>query len=323
MIVQKSRSSINLQNSLLTLLFLTFHMLGYGQTTLPEESPSPQKKVNTAQPVSEKPSPPLPKADGSILITFDTRGELKIDGISKGEFEHDDVWQGSLTPGAHLIMFSDDFDSYKEIHSIVSEKQSIIEIELLPLKFNRDPAFKLEVRAETGDSEAQYELGIEYLEGISREKNTEEAKFWISKSANQGHAQAQLNLGNLYWGEDFEKAWFWYDKSADKFSAEEQYNLGKSCQGKGLGGSLKALFWYEKSAQRGYGLGQYGLGYLYFHGPNLDGLNVDFNKAFFWLSKAAEQGVVESYTLLGRIYERGLGDVDKSVEKAQYWKNKD
>ena len=48
--------------------------------------------------------------------------------------------------------------------------------------------------AEQGNAEAQYELGVMYYNGRGAEQDYEEAFKWYLKAAEQGHARAQLNL---------------------------------------------------------------------------------------------------------------------------------
>ncbi|NBV99560.1 MAG: sel1 repeat family protein [Proteobacteria bacterium] len=84
------------------------------------------------------------------------------------------------------------------------------------------------------------------------------AKFWYEKAAEQGHLNAQFNLGLIYQeGEgfetpDYEKARYWYEKAAKQNDQLACFNLGW-LYFKGLGLAApdyeKATFWYEKSAE--------------------------------------------------------------------------
>jgi TPR repeat protein len=51
------------------------------------------------------------------------------------------------------------------------------------------------ISAKAGDADAQYELGTMYERGVSDEV---EAAKWYSKAAEQGHVDAQCNLGIAY-----------------------------------------------------------------------------------------------------------------------------
>jgi hypothetical protein len=52
--------------------------------------------------------------------------------------------------------------------------------------------------AEQGHAEAQFYLGLMYLEGIGVLKNYAEAFKWFRMAAEQGHAGAQTSLGAMY-----------------------------------------------------------------------------------------------------------------------------
>ena len=52
-------------------------------------------------------------------------------------------------------------------------------------------------RAEEGSDDAQYQLGLRYLNGKGTEKNEKLGREWLAKSSKQGHAQATKKLGEL------------------------------------------------------------------------------------------------------------------------------
>lgn len=53
--------------------------------------------------------------------------------------------------------------------------------------------------AQTGDAEAQYQLGIMYSRGTGDvQKSYADSFEWLSKAAEQGHAKANYHLGSLY-----------------------------------------------------------------------------------------------------------------------------
>lgn len=61
---------------------------------------------------------------------------------------------------------------------------------------------ELKNKAEQGNAEAQYSLGVCYRCGDGVEKNLEEAIKWYKKAAEQGYARAQHNLGICYYNGD-------------------------------------------------------------------------------------------------------------------------
>jgi hypothetical protein len=56
---------------------------------------------------------------------------------------------------------------------------------------------EIKQRAETGDPQAQYNLGTMYALGQGVGRDFVQAAAWLAKAAAQGHAQAQANLGLL------------------------------------------------------------------------------------------------------------------------------
>jgi len=57
---------------------------------------------------------------------------------------------------------------------------------------------ELKTKAEKGDAEAQYELGICYQAGTGVPKDEKEGVRWFKLAADQGHAKAQFCLCNSY-----------------------------------------------------------------------------------------------------------------------------
>ena len=52
--------------------------------------------------------------------------------------------------------------------------------------------------AETGEADAQVNVGEIFEKGLGDQPNYEMAKFWYEKAAKQGNSRAQFNLGTLY-----------------------------------------------------------------------------------------------------------------------------
>ena len=89
----------------------------------------------------------------------------------------------------------------------------------------------LRVRAEAGDAEAQFNLGVLYNNGDGVPQDDAEAVRWYRLAADQGYADAQYNLGVMYaTGEgvpqDDAEALRWYRLAADQGHAGAQHNLG-------------------------------------------------------------------------------------------------
>ena len=76
-------------------------------------------------------------------------------------------------------------------------------------------------QAQSGDAEAQVDLANEYYE----QGNHAKAFEWYTKSANQGYADAQFNLGVMYAQgkgvrQDCQKAVEWFTKAAGQGDAK-------------------------------------------------------------------------------------------------------
>jgi TPR repeat protein len=92
---------------------------------------------------------------------------------------------------------------------------------------NADTVFAL---AESGDPEAQFEVGLAFASSGDRFDPTEAAR-WYLKAAEQSHARAQYNLGLMYLkgqGVPRDKALSrsWMSKAANLGDAAAQYEFG-------------------------------------------------------------------------------------------------
>jgi TPR repeat protein len=58
--------------------------------------------------------------------------------------------------------------------------------------------FRLRERAEQGEAEAQFKIGIAYRMGFGFGPDSAEAARWYRKAAEQGNARAQFHLGIAY-----------------------------------------------------------------------------------------------------------------------------
>ena len=116
---------------------------------------------------------------------------------------------------------------------------------------------ELEMRAETGDPAAEYALGMMYETGDGVAIDSSRARQWIRKSADQGYAPAQYELGRFY----------------TLKGPQQDFS--------------KAVDWLRRAAEQKYLHAQTSLGMLYAAGQ---GVEQDFAKAYAWLSLAANSG---------------------------------
>lgn len=119
------------------------------------------------------------------------------------------------------------------------------------------------------DAEVQFQIGQNYYQ----KGDHETALAWWTKSATQGNAAAQYQLGELYSkGEgadtpiNYARALKWYTESANQGNVEAQYRLGEMYdKNNGYSGNnrTKAIEWYTKSAEQGHAPSQFKLAEMY------------------------------------------------------------
>ena len=148
-----------------------------------------------------------------------------------------------------------------------------------PRKFENSPLEEVKSKAEKGDAEAQCELGI-------RADRADEAAKWYRKAADQGHAEAE-------------------------------YQLGRFCHSSVNGGEAEAAQWYRKAADQGHADAQFEIGDCYASGT---GVAKDEVEAIKWFRKAANQGGVEAEYQLGECYQKGTGVSTDAIEAVKWYR---
>ena len=113
-------------------------------------------------------------------------------------------------------------------------------------------------RAESGDAEAQFQLGRAYEDGKDIPQDDGLAASWYKKSAEQGNASAQNDLGLMY-----------------------RHGRGVSRN------TEEAARWFARAAMQCQPNGAYNLGIAYYNG---EGVDRDSGLAFVWLLVAKQCG---------------------------------
>lgn len=183
----------------------------------------------------------------------------------------------------------------------------------------------LQAEAKNGSADAQFKLGVAYLQGQRVQRDPALALQWFQAAAAQGHAWGQDYLGNmLYSGmgtsRDPNQAITWWRKAADQGLAAAQYHLGYAYeQGQGNPQDyVEAAKWYEKASGQDDARAHARLGALFIEGQ---GVTKDPRRAEqLWL-RAAAKGYPLAYYYLGLFYEYGHG-VRKDFEEAAKWYEK-
>lgn len=88
----------------------------------------------------------------------------------------------------------------------------------------------LKMAAESGDPQAQSELGAKYYLGGGVKRDLGHARKWNEKAANHGVKEAQENLASMYYRgdgaeRDIVRAYAWYKVAADNGSYDAQHQL--------------------------------------------------------------------------------------------------
>ena len=164
---------------------------------------------------------------------------------------------------------------------------------LLVGQSKRAEVFLTTKRAEQGNANAQFNLGLIYDNGRGVPQDFAEAAKWYRLAAEQGQADAQCNLGVMYSegqgvAQDYAEAVKWYRQAAEQGQAGAQFNLGGSYrEGEGVPQDYaEAVKWYRLAAEQGYAGGQYNLGVMYNNGQ---GVAQDYAEAHKWVNLAAAQ----------------------------------
>ena len=144
-------------------------------------------------------------------------------------------------------------------------------------------------KAQEGDRQAQYDLGMVYDSGKDEiPRNVELGAEWFLKAAQQGHTEAQFAIGQCYF-----------------------YGLGVP-RDKVLG-----VEWYHQAALKDHKQATYALGECYSFGEGVDRHHAESLK---WFSKSAAQGVQEAQFQIARILEKGDPTVRNPLQALEEYK---
>lgn len=183
-------------------------------------------------------------------------------------------------------------------------------------------------KAESGDPQAQFDLGSRYAWGYSVSANNDEAIRWWIAAAKQNNTDALYGLGYAYrygilttapWGNikiDEKKALSYFKNASDLNEPRSQYELGNLyfdgiAVQKNVGLAIQL---YQKSSDNGYKYAQNRLGDCYYFGT---GVPKNITQAFDLYTRAANGGLLDAQFSLGVMYEDGEGvpkDYKKSLE---------
>jgi TPR repeat protein len=133
-------------------------------------------------------------------------------------------------------------------------------------------------RAQSGDANAQFELGRAFEDGKGFPQDDDLAVEWFRKAAEQGNAKAQSSLGAMY--------------SVGRGVARDKE---------------EAVRWYKKAARQGLPEGMYNVAIAYFNG---EGVSEDLNVAYAWMLAAKNRGNMQAGEALKHIRDEMGGHVE-------------
>ncbi len=169
-----------------------------------------------------------------------------------------------------------------------------------------------------GDMASANALGEVFFFGVGVEPELERACDLFESAAHTGHMVAQHNIATCYFQgagrpRDYEQSLYWYQLAANQGSlksmcaAGNQYEAGLGvARDKALGSSLCL-----RAATAGDADAQADMGERYLK-------TEDYAGAVEWLARAAAQDHPRAATILGLMYDRGMG-VEADSERAFHW----
>ena len=113
----------------------------------------------------------------------------------------------------------------------------------------------MEKAANQAYAPALFELANFYENGVHVKQDVSKAAKLYEQAAQQGHVDAQFNLGVLYLQApaDFKKARYWLEKAAQQKDAAAQYNLALIYETpeSGFTKAQEATHWFTQSEKKG------------------------------------------------------------------------
>ena len=164
------------------------------------------------------------------------------------------------------------------------------------IQFNNDKKL-----AESGNATAQFCLGLDYSTQTTNfaagGKDDAESVKWLSKAAEQGMVNAQVEIGRAYYSGrgvavDKNQAVNWFRKAAEQGSVQGELCLGL-CNKYGEGVPInadEAVKWLTQAANHNDATAQFELGCCYSEYGGMDGAPKNNVLAYKWLSLAKAQG---------------------------------
>ena len=184
-------------------------------------------------------------------------------------------------------------------------------------------------RAKNGDPEAQYQLGLAFV-NFSQIQGSPQAHGWLERAAAQGHAEAMFTLAQQYYDEP-RTSQRWLEKAAKAGHADAMYRLGldlavgdaDTAMLNSLDPAYKlkplppsALKWWKAAAELDHLEALDSLGWHYLSGKRVA---QDIPLAPHYLEKAGAAGYSDAYNRLGYAYRDGQQGIAASPSRALHY----
>jgi TPR repeat protein len=144
--------------------------------------------------------------------------------------------------------------------------------------------------AEHGNADAQYNLGLLYMNGLGVEKNDRMALKWFIRAGQQGLADAQYNAGVMFY------------------------------LGKGVYPSyITAVKWWQLAANKDHANAENNLAVMYAYGY---GVKKEPARAIKLWTAAAKQGHPDAINALIEVYSGKMAGFKADLTQARYWQHK-
>ena len=190
-----------------------------------------------------------------------------------------------------------------------------------------------EMRGKSDSLSNKFESTTALLEGIIFEKavkciqegHINDGVKYIAKTADDGYALAQRELGNIYYlgkhtQQNYTEAFKWYLAAAsqgDIYAILKVADMFKNGQGIRKN-QLRAYEWSMIAANKGNDEGQYRVGQHYYTG---EGVKQNYDEALKWFVLAANQGNEAASFDIGKMYEEGKGVKQNTILAIKWYKH--
>jgi TPR repeat protein len=193
-----------------------------------------------------------------------------------------------------------------------------------PLLHGQASTSDIQGDAAAGTAQAQFAVANDDFRTRYVTLNYAEMLILYRKSAAQGYAPAQNQLGSMYENgigvpQNYKRAASYYRLAADQGFASAQYNLAGFFEaGRGVHRDYKqALSWYRKAADQSLPVAEREVAYFYQCGL---GVKRDYAQALAWYRRAADHGNSDAENQLGYMAAEGWGQPQNYAEALSWYR---